>query len=894
MIGETLSHYKILDKLGAGGMGEVYLAEDTTLKRQVALKILPPDLAASQERLERFQREAETLAALDHPNIVTVFTVEHDEDVHFLTMQLVEGKPLSQLIPKGEMPLDRIFDIAIPLADALAAAHEKGIIHRDLKPANIMVTDEGRVKVLDFGLAKLQKEAALPEATGLPTEPLTEEGRALGTVPYMSPEQLEGRDLDARTDIFSLGVILYEMATGERPFQGDTSASMISAIMRDTPREVDTVREEVPHHLSRVVSHCLAKNPKQRYQSAIDVHNELDALRKEVESGVVKPSSAAVPMVEARQRFRSWPVAVGVAGVLVVAFAIWLYRLQAPVEEVAESPAAIPKIVILPFENLGQPEDEYFALGLTDELISRLAAVHGLQVTSRTSSMQYQRERPPLKQIGEELGVGYALEGAVRWDRRPKTSKIRVTTQLIRIADDSPLWGDSYDAELAGIFEIQSEIASIVVDNLGITLGASEQRRIELLPTESTEAYQAFLLGRHLQRESDYSARHFEEIVQSFERATQLDPDFGLAFAELSRAHSQTYFFGYDRSPSRKAAAREALDKARALAGGTAEVFAAQGQFLYWIERDYPAALENFEAAAQALPSDGEIIISIASVARRMGQTEKSLESSLRAFTLSPRDSQIAFEIGLTSLWLRRYPQAIRYCDIAIDLMPDQSLAYFLKAYIHVLWRGDTESARRIIGAMPTSAALDQQGMTGPPVFDFLCFDRDFQGALDVLSINPSEWLQFQTYLVPVELLRAEVLQVLGNQQDARRAFESATAALEKRISETTDDHRLFSSLGRAYAGLGRDREAELAGERAVEIFPLSKDAALGSVPLWELALIYTSTGEYVKAIDLLETLLSIPSPFSAPLLEVDPRWDPLRDHPRFQAMLEKYGQEAE
>ena len=256
VVGQTLSHYKILDKLGAGGMGEVYLAEDITLKRQVALKVLPPDLAASQERLERFQREAETLAALDHPNIVHIYSVEEVDGVRFLTMQLVEGKPLSELISKGGMSLDQIFDIAIPLADALATAHEKGVIHRDLKPANIMVTDEGRVKVLDFGLAKLRQEAQAPLATQLPTEPLTQEGLILGTMPYMSPEQLEGKPLDARTDVFSLGVILYEVATGDRPFKGDSSISLVMSIGRDTPPEVDTVREELPHHLGRVIGHA--------------------------------------------------------------------------------------------------------------------------------------------------------------------------------------------------------------------------------------------------------------------------------------------------------------------------------------------------------------------------------------------------------------------------------------------------------------------------------------------------------------------------------------------------------------------------------------------------------------------------------------------------------------
>jgi serine/threonine protein kinase len=322
VVGQTLSHYKILDKLGAGGMGEVYLAEDTTLKRQVALKVLPPNLAASQDRLDRFQREAETLAALDHPNIVHIYTVEEAEGVRFLTMQLVEGKRLSDLIPKSGMPLERIFEIAIPLADALAAAHEKGVIHRDLKPANIMVTGEGRVKVLDFGLAKLRPELGAGEATSLPTEPLTDEGRILGTVPYMSPEQLEGRKLDARTDVFSLGVVLYEMATGGRPFRGDSSVSIISSIIRDTPREIDTLRPELPHHLARIIRHSLEKEPQRRYHSALDVRNQLEDLKTESASGEVWRTQVPPPQ---RHRAKLW-VVLGAVGFALVTGLVLTYR----------------------------------------------------------------------------------------------------------------------------------------------------------------------------------------------------------------------------------------------------------------------------------------------------------------------------------------------------------------------------------------------------------------------------------------------------------------------------------------------------------------------------------------------------------------------------------------
>jgi serine/threonine protein kinase len=337
VVGQNLGHYRIVDKLGAGGMGEVYLAEDSTLKRQVALKVLPPDLAASQERLERFQREAETLAALDHPNIVHIYSVEEVNGVRFLTMQLVKGKRLSELIPKSGMRLERIFEIAIPLADALAAAHEKGVIHRDLKPGNIMVTDEGRLKVLDFGLAKLRQEVATDEATQLPTDPLTDEGRILGTVPYMSPEQLEGRELDARTDVFSLGIVLYEMATGERPFKGDSSVSIISSIIRDTPREIDTLRPELPHHLARIIRHCLEKEPRRRYHSALDVKNELEDLKTESASGEVLRMRVPRPRLG---RVKLW-MALSAAGLVLaagLATTYWALRPGGEQDEVPTEP----------------------------------------------------------------------------------------------------------------------------------------------------------------------------------------------------------------------------------------------------------------------------------------------------------------------------------------------------------------------------------------------------------------------------------------------------------------------------------------------------------------------------------------------------------------------------
>jgi serine/threonine-protein kinase len=325
MLGKTLAHYKILEKIGEGGMGEVYLAEDTKLKRQVALKVLPPEMASDEARLERFQREAETVAALDHPNIVTMYSVEEDQGVHFLTMSYIDGKRLDQIVPEGGLSLDRIFEIAVPLADALSAAHEKGITHRDLKPANIMVNEEGRVKVLDFGLAKLHEGSPVAAGEDEPTRALTQEGLVVGTVPYMSPEQVEGKGVDHRTDIFSFGILLYEMATGQRPFGGENSAQVVSSLLRDDPPSVAEVKADLPFHLSRIARHCLEKDPKKRFQSALDLRNELETLKQEVASGQIRPASSSTVIAAQPQPTKPkwlWPAVV--AGALVLLVAGWM------------------------------------------------------------------------------------------------------------------------------------------------------------------------------------------------------------------------------------------------------------------------------------------------------------------------------------------------------------------------------------------------------------------------------------------------------------------------------------------------------------------------------------------------------------------------------------------
>jgi len=921
MIGKKLSHYTVTAKLGEGGMGQVWLARDERLDRDVAIKVLPREFADDPERLARFEREAKTLAALDHPNIVHIYSVESatvDGDsgsdvqtVHFLTMQRVEGRQLSELIPGGGLPLERIFQLGIPLAEALAAAHEKGVVHRDLKPANIMVTEEGRLKVLDFGLAKLHQAAAAPEVTAAPTEVLTGEGKILGTMPYMSPEQLEGKDLDPSSDIFSVGILLYEMATGARPFQGDTSVSLISSIVKDNPPSIDTVRAELPHHLARIVNRCLDKDPKRRYQSASEVYNELDVLRGEVESGVVssgvtRPTSAEFEAAKATAQPKGsrpwWPVAAAAGIVLVGVVALWLGRggdrepqadrvvaeeTAAAADAAGAIEARLPAIVVLPFQNRGASEDEYFADGMSEEITTRLAGVSGLRVVSSSSAMQYKENRPPLEQIAEELDVDYVLDGSVRWARGDDGSHVRITPQLVRIDDDAQVWAESYDRVIEDVFEMQAEIASEVVAQLGVTLLEPERAELEARPTENLEAYQAYLRGNHGQESSDFTESTRRRIIEDFQTAVELDPDFALAWAALAHAHSFYYRLGYDFTEARRTMAGEAYEKAMTLERDSPDVLYQAGYYHYYIEQDYEAALSNFLAASEADPNNAEILAATAYIWRRQGKFEEGIERLERAFELSPRNPQLPAHVGEFAQQIREYPKAVEHFDIAIAIAPDENFSYAQKLGTLLLWKGDVAEPRRILESIGNAGDIYALS-TGNAIL-IARLDRDFDAIIALKDRADVGWIGHQILSYPKSLAIAEALQFEGDSEQALVEYEVARTEIETALAERPDDYRLYASLGQALAGLGRKEQAIEAGQKAIGMMPIEKDMYIGPQLVHDLALIYTRLGERDEALDQIDLLLSIPSKFSVTILEIDPRWDGLRDHPRYREIIEEY-----
>ena len=518
--GERLGSYEVLGQLGAGGMGEVYLARDT-----------------------RLGREARVVAALNHPNIVTLHAIEALEGQRVLVMERVTGSPLSALLEPRGLPLGRVLEIAAAIADALSAAHERGVVHRDLKPANVMLNDEGRVKVLDFGLAKLQGGPAAGAASAAPTDTRTDGGRILGTIPYMAPEQLRGQPADTRTDIFALGTMLYEMAAGRRPFRGDSTADVLSAILREEPPGLDAVRGDLPPRFVRLVERCLEKDPRRRVQSATDLRHELQDIAEAARPGSAGAASAVVAGVAARGGRRWGLTAVPLALLALAALAAWqLPRLRSLLGGETGSPP-IRSIAVLPFDNLTHDAaQEYFVEGLHDALITELAKLGTLRVTSRNSVMRYKGRALAMKDVARELGVDALVEGSVLRAQ----GRVRITAQLIQGSSDEHLWADSYDRDLQDVLALLTDvahgIASQVQSRLGGGAGMRGGAQPAAKPRVSPQAYDAYLRGRQVFRDATKPGQ-FREAREHFREAIALDPGLAPAWGGLALASGGEAFF---------------------------------------------------------------------------------------------------------------------------------------------------------------------------------------------------------------------------------------------------------------------------------------------------------------------------------------------------------------
>ncbi len=609
MIGQSLGHYRIEDKLGEGGMGVVYKARDTHLDRFVAIKVLPPERVADPERKRRFVQEAKAASALNHPNIITIHDIAQEGGVDFMVMEYVAGKTLGELIGRKGLKLSETLRCGIQMADALAAAHGAGIVHRDLKPGNVMVTESGLVKVLDFGLAKLTEAMVGEEA---PTQ--TAEGAILGTLAYLSPEQAEGKRVDARSDIFSFGSVLYEMVTGRRAFQGDSNLSILTAILRDQPRPARELAEEAPADLESIVARCLRKRAGERFETAIEVKLALEKLR---------------------------------AATL-------------------ESGCTVPSIAVLPFVNMNRDEEsEFFSDGLTEELINALAQLEGLRVVSRTSVFRFKGTSEDIREVGRKLQVTTALEGTVR----RAGNRLRVTAQLINVADGYHLWSQRFDRELKDVFDVQDELARAIVGMLRVKLPGEEPRGLVKRYTANPQAHELCMKGRYYFYK--FTREGFQKCIEYFEKARMEDPGCAPAYAGLAATYCGLAVFGWARPreavPKGKQAALEAL----AIDPTDAAAHMALALIRHWYEWDWAGAESEYRRAIELSPGDPMSRGPYAELLAYMGRHEESIEQASRAVSLDPVSLEAHRMLSLTLFYARRYEEAADQCRRALELEPN-------------------------------------------------------------------------------------------------------------------------------------------------------------------------------------------------------------------------------
>src|SRR5688572_5442087 len=611
--GTRLGSYRIVGPLGAGGMGEVYLAHDQRLGRDVAVKVLPESLAGDPERLARLEREARTVAGLNHPNIVVLHSVEDADGVRFLTMELVEGENLVKEIRPGGLPVARVLELAIPIADALVAAHQRGVVHCDLKPANVMVTAEGRVKVLDFGLATTTAAASATtpalDVTRTRYDPSSE---GLGTAPYMAPEQIRGEPTDARTDLFAFGVLLFELLTGRRPFQGATSADVTSAILRDPPPAIGALRADVPADLGRLVGRCLEKDPGRRVQTARDVRSELELVARAAAAGA------------------------GAGGTVPTA-----------------------SIAVLPFANRGRDEeDEYFADGITEDVIAQLAKVRTLKVISRTSVMPFKKSDQSVQQIAAHLQVATVLEGSVR----RIGDRVRIVAQLVEAASGRSLWAETYDRQLNDIFAIQSDVALRIADGLEAELSPIERKRIAREPTRDMQAYEHYLRGRHAMVR--FTPVELQRAIDHFARAIARDPNFALPYVGTALAYAELAEVAAGAKDDIGPAALTAGERAVALDPELGEAYCARGHARRTFQFDWEGAEADFKRALELSPNSADTYDLYGRLCSGLERWDEAIALLQRAYELDP----LTHRADLASTFLRagRNEEAVRAATAAI------------------------------------------------------------------------------------------------------------------------------------------------------------------------------------------------------------------------------------
>ena len=873
--GTRIGSYEILAPLGAGGMGEVYRARDAKLDRDVAVKVLPAHLTADPDSLARFEREAKAVAALSHPNILSIFDFGTHGGVSYAVTELLEGETLRGKLDGSTVTQRQAVDWCLQIAKGLSAAHGKGVVHRDLKPDNVFVSSDGHVKILDFGLAK-RVDAGENEQTSAPTGGHTEPGTVMGTMGYMSPEQVRGIPVDHRSDLFSFGAILYELLSGRKAFKRDTASDTIAAILKEEPPELVHSGRNIAPALDHIVRHCLEKDRENRFQSSKDIAFALS----EASSPTTLSSGAHVFDAPA-PKGRGKTIGIAVAALVLVA-AAGFFLWKRPRLGGSSAATGVRRVAVLPFENLGAADDDYFADGIADAIRGKLASVPGLEVIARGSSTPYKKTTKTPQEIARELNARYLLTATVRWQKTGTTNRVQVSPELVEIKENeapATKWQQPFDASLTDVFQVQSDIAARVVDALGVALAEKQEKKLSDAPTANVAAYDAYLKGEATttaMARADVPA--LRKGLAYYEQAAALDPKFAEAWGRVASCRA-LLFTNSVPDPALAAGAMDAAKKAAEAGPEKPDGPMAFGMYYRTVERDLPRSLDEYRKAEKLAPGTPDPLRSIGRAEMHMGRWEDSIKHYDEAERLDPKNAINVGNSAQPLLYLRRCAEARQAVDRSLALAPSNlsRMAYKLQAE---LCMGDVDAARAVVA--------DGVRRVGPadavPYFaggaEWL-LDADSFALLRRLT--PAA---FDGDEATWALAQAWASWRAGDASAARDYGEKAAKAVEEQVRKLPKVSFVHLSLGQALAFAGRKQEAVREALAATELEPVDKSPFTGIDMVYGLAQTYMLVGDQDQAIATLERILRSPYYVTPAWLAVDKTWDPLRQNPKFQKLL--------